>query len=83
MTLSVYAVGVDEIVMSGVWCEGGILLVRSIGEGKESRAMFGMGVGIDETDTRGARLAAFDGGVRRVDWESERVGGGGICSANC
>jgi hypothetical protein len=40
--------------------------VRSIGDGKESR-VFGIGDGIDETDTRGARLGAFDGGVRKVD----------------
>jgi hypothetical protein len=33
--------------------------VRSIGEGKESRFVFGMGDGEEETDTRGARLLAF------------------------
>lgn len=56
--------------------------MRSIGEGKESRVLFGMGDGIEETDTRGARLVAFSGGFRTADWESERVGGAGICSAN-
>lgn len=84
MTLSVCAVFDDERVISGDWCEGGIRLVRSIGEGKESRFEFGMGDGVEETDTRGDRLfAAFDGGLRIADWESERVGGGGMCSANC
>jgi len=73
-------VGDDEIVISGVWFEGGIRLVRSIGEGKESRFVFGIGDGEEETDTR---LLAFDGGFRRAEWESERVGGGGMCSANC
>lgn len=83
MTLSVCAVDVDESVMSGVWFEGGILLVRSIGEGKESRFVFGKGVGIEETDTQGVRLVALDGGFRTADGESERVGGAGMCSANC
>jgi len=57
--------------------------VRSIGEGKESRFVFGKGDGIEETDTRGPRLVALGGGFRTVGWESERVGGGGMCSANC
>lgn len=83
MTLSVCAVVDDESVMSGVWFEGGIRLVRSIGEGKESRFVFGMGEGVEETETRGDRLLAFDGGFRTADWERERVGGGGMCSANC
>ena len=83
MTLNVCAVVDDERVISGVWLEGGIRLVRSIGEGKESKLMFGMGDGVEETDTRGARLFAFDGGFRIADWESESVGGGGMCSANC
>jgi hypothetical protein len=83
MTLSVCVVVDVERVISGVWLEGGIRLVRSIGEGKESRLMFGMGDGVEETDTRGTRLVAFDGGFRTADWESERVGGGGMCSANC
>lgn len=82
ITLSVCTVGDDESVMSGVWCEGGILLMRSMGDGKESRA-FGVGDGIEDTDTRGARLVALDGGLRTADWESERVGGGGMCRANC
>jgi len=67
MTLSVCVVGDDKSVISGVWFEGGIRLVRSSGEGKESRFVFGMGDGIEETDTRGARLAAFDGGFRTAD----------------
>jgi hypothetical protein len=83
MTLSECAVVDVESVISGVWLEGGIRLVRSIGEGKESRFVFGIGDGVDETDTHGARLLAFDGGLRTADWESERVGGGGMCSANC
>ena len=83
MTLSVCAVSDVESVISGVWFEGGIRLVRSIGEGKESRLVFGMGDGEEETDTRGARLLAFDGGFRTAVCERERVGGGGICSANC
>lgn len=84
MTLSVCAVDVDESVMSSVWFEGGILLVRSIGEGKESRFVFGKGVGIEETDTQGVRLVAIDDdGFRTADGESERVGGAGMCSANC
>jgi hypothetical protein len=57
--------------------------VRSIGEGKESRLAFGKGDGIEETDTRGPRLVAFDGGFRTAERESERVGGAGMCSANC
>ena len=83
MTLSVCAVVDDERVISGVWFEGGIRLVRSIGEGKESMFVFGMGDGVEETETRGDRLLAFDGGFRTADWDSERVGGGGMCRANC
>jgi len=84
MTLRVCAVVEDERVISGVWCEGGIRLMRSIGEGKESRLEFGMGDGVEETDTLGNRLlGAFDGGFRIADWERERVGGGGMCRANC
>lgn len=83
MTLSVCAVVEDERVISGVWFEGGILLRRSIGEGKESRFMFGIGDGVEETDTRGDILGAFEGGFRIADWERERVGGGGMCRANC
>jgi hypothetical protein len=51
MTLNVCTVVDDKRVISGVWCEGGIRLVRSIGEGKESKAVFGIGDGIAETDT--------------------------------
>jgi hypothetical protein len=59
MTLSVCDVIDDRSVISGVWLEGGIRLERSIGEGKESRLVFGMGNGVEETDTRGVRLLAF------------------------
>ena len=84
MTLSVCAVVEDESVISGVWFEGGILLRRSIGEGKESRLVFGIGDGVEETDTRGNGLVAVDEeGFRKADWERERVGGGGMCRANC
>jgi hypothetical protein len=83
MTLRVCSVVDEERVISGVWFEGGIRLMRSIGEGKESRFVFGMGDGVEQTDTRGDRLGALDGGFRMADWESERVGGGGMCSANC
>ena len=85
MTLSVCAVVEDERVISGVWFEGGILLRRSIGEGKESRLVFGIGDGVEETDTRGDRLGVLfdEGGFRIADWERERVGGGGMCRANC
>jgi len=51
MTLNVCTVVDDKSVMSGDWCEGGIRLVRSIGEGNESMAVFGMGDGMEETDT--------------------------------
>ena len=48
-----------------------------------------MGDGVEDTDTRGNNrlVVAFDeeggGGFRRADWERERVGGGGMCRANC
>ena len=83
MTLNVCDVVDDERVISGVWFEGGILLRRSIGEGKESRLVFGVGVGVEETDTRGDRFVGFEGGFRMADWERERVGGGGMRRANC
>ena len=51
MTLRVCAVGEDESVMFGDWFEGGIRLVRSIGDGNESRFVFGMGHGLEETET--------------------------------
>ena len=96
MTLRVCAEVEEERVMSGVWFEGGMRLVRSIGEGNESKLfMFGMGDGVEQTDTRGDMLllllVGFElepepegGGFRIADWERERVGGGGgMCKANC